>query len=160
MDSAKIIIAVISIVICSLPFIIGRNNRKKREGALLSEIKTHSSNKAISISKYELFSNFIVGLDEKANVLCFLRKKEASEHFLEVDLSKYAKVELEQRNHQERENSNTQTVIDELVLKFHPKSSSDKIALIELYNRKENQILSGEFQFAQEWVHFLNNRIK
>jgi hypothetical protein len=160
MDSATIIIAVISIVICSLPFVIGRNNRKKREGALLSEIKTLSSNKAIQLSKYELLSNFIIGLDEKVNVLCFLRNKEKDKHFLEVDLAKYSKVEVQQSNHQEGENNNTRVVIDELVLKFYPKSSSEKIVLIELYNRTETQNLSGEFQLAQEWAQFLNNRIK
>jgi hypothetical protein len=160
MDSATIIIAVISIVICSLPFVIGRNNRKKREGALLSEIKTLSSNKAIQLNKYELLSNFIIGLDEKTNVLCFLRKKETGNHFLEVDLAKYAKVEVQQNNHQEGENNHTRTVIDDLVLKIHPKSSSDKIVHIELYKRSETQNLSGEFQLAQEWSQFLNNRIK
>jgi type VI protein secretion system component Hcp len=159
MDSATIIIAVISIVICSLPFVIGRNNRKKREGALLSEIKTLSFNKAIQLSKYELLSNFIIGLDEKANVLCFLRKKETGNHFMEVDLTKYIKVEVQQSNHQEGENNNTRSVIDDIVLKFHPKSSTDKITLIELYNRTETQNLSGEFQLAQEWTQFLNNRI-
>ena len=159
MDSATIIIAVISIVICSLPFVIGRNNRKKREGAFLSEIKTLSSNKAIQLNKYELLSNFIIGLDEKANVLCFLRKKETGNHFMEVDLTKYIKVEVQQSNHQEGENNNTRSVIDDIVLKFHPKSSTDKIALIELYNRTETQNLSGEFQLAQEWTQFLNNRI-
>ena len=159
MDSATLIIAVISIVICSLPFVIGRNNRKKREGALLSEIKTLSSNKSIQLNKYELLSNFIIGLDEKINILCFLRKKETGNHFLEVDLSNYTKIEVQQSNHQEGENNNTRIVIDQLVLKFLSKSSSDKIVLIELYNRTETQNLSGEFQLAQEWAQFLNNRI-
>lgn len=160
MDSATIIIAVISIVICSIPFVISRYYRKKTEGALLSEIKTLSSNKAIQLSKYELLSNFIIGLDEKANVLCFLRKKETGNHFLEVDLAKYTKVEVQQNNHQESENNNTRTVIDQLVLKFHPKSSPDNIVLIELYSQKEAQNLSGEIRLAQEWAQFLNNRIK
>lgn len=160
MDSATILIAVISIVICGLPFVISRYNRKKTEGALLSEIKTLSSNKAIQLSKYELLSNFIIGLDEKANVLYFLRKKETGNHFLEVDLAKYTKVEVQQNNHQESENNNTRTVIDQLVLKFHPKSSPDKIVLVELYSHIEAQNLSGEIQLAQEWALFLNNRIK
>ena len=127
---------------------------------MLSEMKTHSAHTSINISKYEIFSNSIIGLDENVNVLCFLRKRIAGEYFLEVDLSKYTKVEVEQRNHQEGENHTMQTLVDEIVLKFYPKSSSDKIALIELYNRKEMQILSGEIQLAQEWAHFLNNRIK
>jgi hypothetical protein len=160
MDSATIIIAVISIVICSLPFVIGRNNRKKREGALLSEIRTLSSNKAMHLSKYELLSNYIIGFDEKANVLYFLRKKETGNYFLEVELAKYTKVEVQQNNHQEGENNHSRTVIDDLVLKFHPKSSSDKIVHLELYKRLETQNLSGEFQLAQEWAQFLNNRIK
>ena len=159
MDSATLIIAVISIVICSLPFVIGRINRKKRESVLVSEIKTLSSNKAIQLSKYELLSDFIIGLDEKVNVLCFLQKKETGNHFLEIDLAKHSKVEVQQNNHQEGENNNIRTVIDQLVLKFLPKSASDKIVLIELYNRTETQNLSGEFQLAQEWAQFLNNRI-
>lgn len=160
MNSATLIIAVISIVICSLPFVIGRNNRKKRERALLSEMKKHSYHTALNISKYELFSNCIIGLDEKANVLCFLRKREAGDHFLEVEVANYAKVEVEQRSHEEGENYTKQTVIDELSLTFHPKTNANIIARIELYNRKEKQMLSGEFQLAQEWALFLNNRIK
>jgi hypothetical protein len=64
---------------------------------------------------------------------------------------------MQQSNHQEGENNNTRTVIDQLVIKFHPKTGTDKIEMIELYNRVETQNLSGEFQIALEWVQFLNN---
>lgn len=158
MDLATIIIAVVSIVICSLPFVMVKINKGKREGELLSEIKKNSKNESIHLSKYELLSNFIIGIDETSNHFYFLRKKEDSNHFLEIDLNKYAKCEMQQSNHTEGENNSVQSVIDQLALKFHPANASEKMILLELYNRSDNQNLSGEFQLAQEWTLFLNKR--
>jgi len=158
MDSATIIIAAVSLLICSLPFVIGRNNRKKRENALLNELKTNAKSRSIQLTKHELISNFVIALDEVSNILYFLNKKASGDHFLELNLANYTNCELQQRAHQEGENGNTRSVIDQLMLKFQPADQADKIVLIEIYNRTETQALSGEFQLAQEWVKLLNER--
>lgn len=160
MDSKTVIIAVISLLICSIPLVMGRKNRKKRENAFINEIKKKAKNDSIQLTKYELCSNFIIGFNDVSNMFYFLNRTESGYYFVELNLADYINCELQQLNHSEGENGSKRSVLDQLFLKFTPRSSEGKIVNVEIYNRAETYALSGEIQIVKEWIVFLKNRFE
>lgn len=158
MDSATGAIAVISLLICSVPFIIDRNNRKKREKEMVKQLKDHAKNETLQLTKFDLQSNLIIGLDDLSNTLYFLIKKEGVDHFQQINLANYKSCELQQSNRELGDQSKSQSVVDRLSLQLNPSKSSDQPVLIEFFNRSETVNLSGEFQLARDWEKLLRVR--
>lgn len=157
MDLETIIIAVISLLICCLPFWIMIRNRKKNERKMINELTAISGKGQLKLTKYELSSNFIIAFDESENKLHFLSKTKNGDKSQILDLNNFENCEIIRIDHAENENS--PKIIKSISLRFLPANKQSELVILSLFNSEETDALSGELQLANEWCQFLKERI-
>jgi hypothetical protein len=157
MDVETIVIAVISLLICGLPFWFMIRNRKKNESKMISDLAALSGKKQLKLTKYELTANLIIGLDDLENTLYFLNKTKNGAKSKVIDLTNYDDCEVIRADRSENEHSAKQ--IQSLVLRFLPKHNQSELINLPIYDADESGALSGELQLANEWCQCLKVKI-
>jgi len=160
-DLGTIIIGFIALMICTLPFIIMRRNRKKREKALLESLSEIASHNNCQIDQHEVFSNSIIGLDEKRDCVFFYSKSEDSEVKEFIDLSDIQRCSVINTNRTLKSAGGDQTtIIDKLELSFIPSKNSKSEIQLTFFDAALDPQLAGEFQSIQTWSKEINKRLK
>lgn len=156
MDTGTLIVGVIILAACILPFVLMVSSRKKKEKQLLLSLTGIANNHNFKISMHELFEEFAIGLDEKANQLFFLRKTPENEIAQHINLEEVKACKVVKTGHSE-DNFNT---IDKLELQFSFLEKKNQDEFLVFYNSEENTQLSGEILTIEKWVKILNDRLK
>lgn len=156
MDSGTLIVGVIILAACILPFVLMVRSRKKKEKQLLLKLTGIANNHNFKISMHELFEEFAIGLDEKANQLFFLRKTKENETVQHINLEEVKDCKVVKTGHSD----NNYNTIDKLELQFSFLEKKKQDEFLVFYNSEENTQLSGEILTIEKWVKILNDRLK
>lgn len=144
MSSQSLFIGIILTIICISPFLVMSFNRKKQEHTVLKSLTEIALKHNSSISNYEYFGKFIIGMDQKSKQLFFLKKTATDEIIHVVNLNEIQRCYIGKTNR-------TNKSIDILSLNFIPRDKNKPEIVWEIYNFTESMILSGEFQFVTKW---------
>lgn len=150
MDSSTIIIAIVFIAICILPFVlIGKNRSKNKKQMLRSIAELAKSNE--SNIEYNIFNDTIIGFDSASNSILFLKKRNDISHCIKLSEVKQCVVHTtNQRN----------SLVDKVGLLFSFIQKEKSEIFIELYNSAYTMQLSGELQLAEKWEGIINKKLK
>ena len=146
-------------LICVLPFVFLYRNRKKREDVFLNELKAMADKEGGTVHKHEVVGTRIIGLDEQKNLLFTYQKSGATERRIFVDLNTTETCELVNHTTTSRDENGERSLINQLLLRFHPMLKSEPAVSIEFFNAKENLQINGEFLAAQRWSVLINSRL-
>ncbi len=155
MDTSTIVIACISLAIMSFPFTLSYYNSRKKQQLLVSKIQAIAGQFSNSIDRYDTIWNGIIALDAKAKVLFFYYEGKAGSETMRIPLSDYNKCELILSELNVGDLAKTK-VIETVSIRFYPKSNTEKVNDILLFDGKRGLTLSTELNLAKDWVKILN----
>ncbi len=158
MDLGSTIIGAILIAICVVPVILMNRNNKKREKKALQSLISIATEHNCIISKHEICSDFVIGIDEIKNYVFFFKQKkeEAISQFVDLAEIKISKAVKSTRAAKSK-NENI-TITEKVKLSFIPKNKGKAETQFELYDQ-ENVQLNGELQLADKWSQQINDRL-
>ena len=151
MKTESIIIGILAILICALPFIIQFRTRRKKEKNLFQSILKISNQNGCKITEHEFCGDFIIGFDEVRKFIFFFKLKNGQEVSQFVDLSKIQSCYDIKNKHQ---------IMEHIFLCFTYKNRNQNDTKFELYDAEVNLQLSGEFQLVDKWVNKVNEVLK
>jgi hypothetical protein len=147
MDSTSLIIGIILLIVCVLPFILfSVNNSKKRKKRIQNLIQKAKENNA-TIQEKDDWNQSIIGIDKTNKMLFFSKKSEEFDKFISINISELLKSRIERT-----ENKNKVLEKLELELTF----ASKPTVVLEFFNKDETRILLNEIEIIQKWQTLLN----
>ena len=159
MDTVTIVIgvAMTAIVIISL-VLLGR--RGKRTNYRLFELLTIAANREnCQISEYEVFGDFVVGMDKQKNYVFFIKILGESDETHSINLAEIKSCKNNIVSRTVSFSGGNNNVIDSLSLNLIPKDNSPAVEL-EFYNAEKSTQLNGEFQLIEKWQKIINEQIQ
>ncbi len=151
METESIIIGILAILICALPFITQYRARRKREKSLFLSLQKISNQNGGNITEHEFCGDFVIGFDEKSKFIFFFKFKNGQEVSEFVDLSKVQFCfDVKNKNQ----------IMEQIFLCFTFKNKSQDDTRFELYDAEVNSQLSGELQFVDKWISKINEAVR
>ncbi len=160
MDWGTAMIGIVTMALCTLPFVIDYRNRKKREKLLLLSLKNTAQQKNCQISQYESCGDFTLGLDEQKSFVFFIKQKKEGAISQYADLSEFHTCQAAKKTRTLKNKAGNMTVTERVELCLVPKNKSKRETRFELYDEEINKQLSGEVPFVDKWSNQINVRLK
>lgn len=160
MDLGTAIVAIIIILICIAPFIYINSKNRKREKLLLQSITDAAGHHESKITRYDLWGNSVIGIDEKNFSVYYKRVKEEQEQMEHIQLSQIQKSCVTSTSRVVTEKDGSYKIPEklDLTLTYHDRSRGE--LSLEFYNANHDSlILSGELQLVEKWNGILNDAI-
>lgn len=153
MDSGIIIIGIITLLICILPFVLMARSRKIKNNQMLHTLAELAQTKDCKITTHEFCGELLVGIDE--NKPYFFLHKQTSNGITNqaINLSEMKSCEIVNTKY-------NRDIVQKLELKFISENTKQADILVEFYNRIENFQLSGEIQLIEKWVELIKEQIR
>jgi hypothetical protein len=154
MDLGTIIIGIICLAVCALPFVLTNRNKKKKEKELLDSLKDFAKEHNSEITSHEIGGYFAIGIDEAKNTISFLQKTKETVNLQFIDLTTIKSCEISNIS---RELAKNEKVIDRLNLKFNAINKNNPSIILEFYNSDISFQPSNEFDSIENWNKRINN---
>ena len=147
MDQSSLIIGIVLLIVCVLPFILfSLNNTKKRKNRIQNLIQKAKENNA-TIQEKDDWNQSIIGIDKTNKLLFFSKKSEEFDKFISINISELQKCQIE------RTENNLKTLEKlELELTF----ASKPTVVLEFFNKNETRLLVNEIELIQKWQKLLS----
>lgn len=160
MDLESAITGAILVVICIVPFVLMRRNRKKRERQLLQSLTNIANQHNCRISQHEICMDFGIGIDETESFVVFFKqtKDKVVEEFINLAEIQKCKINNITRTIIDKEGRNN--IIDKLELNFIPNTPNKREVTFEFFNADVYPQLYGELKSIQNWSKLINERLK
>jgi len=159
MDIVTILIGLVVSVICVVPFIIIRKNKRKRETEskeLISRLAAKSNSK---VDAYDRWNKAIVGIDSLNRKLFFIKKIKDMEIQHAIDLSGIQMARV--INSQRSAINGNYTVIQKLQLGLLSKDKDKSETLLEFYNADYDSLtIMEELRLVEKWSKIVNSHIE
>lgn len=160
MDISSIIITAIFIAVCTIPFVlIGRKNKKRKKEKLQSLINIANKQNA-TISKSEVLSDYVIGMDEVKKQVFFFKKMKDSVIEDYINLAEIKTSKVKNTGRAIAYNNSNQSIIEKLELVFIPLDKNRKEIAWEFFNSDDSSQLGGELQSAEEWSNRINESLR
>jgi hypothetical protein len=153
MDLGTLIIGIICVVLCALPFILTNGNKKKKEKQLLLLLNNLTTKYKSTNTIHETFGYFAIGLDSnKKSVSYVLEQKEVVRQEF-IALADILSCEVLNTSR----NTKNGKIIDHLHLKLFTKDKKKPAILLEFYNSHINYQLNDELDAVEKWNTLIND---
>jgi len=160
MDSGTILVSAMSIAICILPFALVVRSKKKRENELLNALNNIAKQHNGSISQFEHCGNFVIGLDDKTNLLFFYTKGDAVQSAQTIHLNEIQSCRVINSTRSINGKNGNYSIIEKLELSFTPTDRKKPETALEFFSTKESDRPSGELQAIEKWSKMVNQIVK
>lgn len=160
MDFGTAIIGAVMFALCLIFVLFIRNNSKKRKMLLLQALNEVAAAHQAKVSRYEFSGNTMLGLDETANVLVFVKQGKLGLISRIIRLQDIRNCKLVKVNKSVPHQGGSYTMLEKLDLQFVPADTKAPDLYLTFYNEVEDQSLSNELEFMDKWVTIINARLK
>lgn len=152
MDLQTTIIGIALIALCVIPLAWAYRKRKEKQQKLVTELKAHAITNSCNITRFDLWHNTAIGIDDANSCLFFLRKSKDGEVVKQAHL---AGVSSSYTNGDDRPSESPGL---ELVL-VHGNVNAPNTVL-EFYNRASLMQLNNELELLKKWHSIVEEHIK
>lgn len=160
MDFGSTIVGVIVLLICIIPFVVLSRNNRKRKQIVVDRLNQLAERSNCSISRFDIWNNSAVGIDDTAHQAFFTRKINDTETALQINLLDVQKCRLMNTGRTVNPAEGNQKVIEKLELVFTYRNKDKRETSLEFYNRDFDSLtLSGELQLIEKWGKIFNDTI-
>ena len=160
MDFGLIIITIIILALCIVPFIIMSQNSKKKEKQLLQSLFDLAGKFNYTISPFDLWNNAAIGSDEGMNMIFFTKKNkimEAHEHILLEDVQR---CRIINSNRSVSKQGGYGQVIDKLELAFTYHDRTKPETILNIFDVDGDSLtVTKELYMAEKWNRLINEKI-
>ena len=148
------------ILICIILFVIINSNKKKKAKQYLLPLNELAENKNCTISRYDIWSDSVIGIDETQNIVFAIRKTKEKESSIEVNLAEIFRCRVAEVSRTSGPKEGSIKAFDRIDLVFSNKDKSKADVVVEFYNANTDRLtLSGELQLAEKWCTLINNKV-
>jgi len=154
MDLGTIIIGVICIVLCALPFVLTNKNKKNKEKEVLNSLKDFARQHNSEIREHEIGECYGIGLDTAKNTISFLQKTKEDVKLQFIDLNTVKNSEI---NNLSKSIGRNETTLDKLHLKLNVMGKNKSSIVLEFYNSDINFQPGTEFDSIEKWNKTINS---
>ncbi|GEQ85808.1 hypothetical protein ULMS_13160 [Patiriisocius marinistellae] len=149
METGMIVIFIILLLVCTLPFILITRNTKKREKQLKAALIAKISKNNGALLEFEINNNAIIGLDNK-NQLYYYSNTQEQEHLQSINLNdvKSCKVVKDTKRVKSGKSEYELAQRIALIFSFQRDGITEKF---EIYNNDDSSQLDGEIALAEKW---------
>lgn len=160
MDSQTIVISLLIIIICIMPFALMSINNRKKEKRMLQNLIDIAAKKNRKISLHELWNNCIIGMDTTNATVFYTRNIKDNEVSNQIDLAEVEKCRVINSSRMLSNQHGNSTIIDKLELGFIFQDKNKNEVVLEFYDATyDSLILNTELQFVEKWCKIFNNKI-
>jgi hypothetical protein len=160
MDFGTAIIGAVMLALCVLFVLFIRNNSQKRKLVLTQALTELATANRATVTRQELSGNTLLGLDENANKLLFVKKGRIGLTSLTVDMRDIRDCKLVKVNKTVPNQGGNYTMLEKLSLQFVPTDSKSADIHLMFYDEAEDQSLSNELEFMEKWVAIIHAQLK
>ncbi len=158
MDLGTLIIGVILGTVCVLPFFIIGIMRKRGEKKQLSRLLAFAKTINKSITRYDLWTNSAIGIDDTENELMVVRLVNGEEAKHHIALRNFQSCRVETISREVANDGKKYKVVDAIRLILIAKAKSKNSIALEMYNAEYDSLtLSNELQLAEKWCDICTN---
>lgn len=160
MDSNTTLAWGIFILFCFILFVIVKSNKRKKTKQYLLPLNELAKDKNCTISRYDIWSGSVIGIDETQNIVFAIRKTKEKEIHVVVNLDEIFRCRLAEASHTSGAKGGNIKAFDRIDLVFSNKDKSKADVVVEIYNVNTDRLtLTGELQLAERWCTLVNNKI-
>ncbi len=161
MDLTTSLIGFGMIVAVIILFVAMKASNKSKERKRFNEISKIAENYKCKISQLDSCGNFIIGIDEAANYMFFLKKDETQEVEQVINLAEIQSCRIINSGGAINNKSGNYHVINKLALSFTPIVKTKTDIEFEFYNADSDTfMLSDEIQLLEKWKAMANSKLK
>lgn len=160
MDLGTSIVGVIIILICIIPFALMSINRRKKERKLLQGLTEIAQRNNCKISRYELWNNSTIGIDDTTLMIFYTRKSKDIETSQQINLAEIQKCRIVNLSRTVSNKDGNFKVTEKLELAFSFQDKNRGEVVLEFYNTDyDSSTLTGELQLVEKWCKLFNDKI-
>lgn len=158
MDTTTTIIAIVIVLLCSLPIFCMNMARRSRERRGKQSLQHLADTYGAVLHEYHIAHQFRIGIDTEKRLLFFIRlDADKNETASSVELRRYAKCRVQSKEHSEGPKGDTYTVTDLVALELVLKAQDESVSL-PFYNAVTDRLApAGELRLAEQWQRIIGN---
>ena len=160
MDLVTAIIGSILLILSFSPFIFYYFYNKSREKILYKLLTSLAQSQKLTISRYEVCNDVIIGLDESSKTLFFCKESKVKKFQKHVSLKDVNSCKIVKTSNHVGSKINGFSPIDFLGLSIDYANKSKPVDVLEFYDSTVNNQLSGELQMVEKWETIINSKLK
>lgn len=158
--STSLLTSGIILLFCITIYAISTSNKKKKENKFLTHISRLSGINIGKITKYDIWDQSIIGMDESVPELYFIGNSSDDQTFQKVILADIQRCWLNETSRTVSIKGSSVKVVEKVELILGNKQKSKPDTVIEFYNQQSGKLdLTGELQLAQKWNQLINDKM-
>jgi hypothetical protein len=160
MDLGTTIVGIVIILICIIPFALMSINSRKKEKKLLQGLTEIAERNNCKLSRYELWNNSTIGIDDTSLMIFYTRKSKDIETSQQINLAETQKCRVINLSRTVRNKEGNFKVVEKLELAFSFQDINRGDVVLEFYNADYDSLtLTGELQLVEKWCKLFNDKI-
>ncbi|OFZ57727.1 MAG: hypothetical protein A3D92_08405 [Bacteroidetes bacterium RIFCSPHIGHO2_02_FULL_44_7] len=157
MELGTIIAGAVLIALCAIPLTYMYLNVKRREKKMLNLINTMAEKDGCHITISNVSGDFVIGMDETANVLYVVSRMKDHERRNQVNLNEVKACQLNRVDRVVKNQEGQTTMIEKLELLLTTKDATTEA--VEFYHMDLSSQLYDELTLIQKWYQIVCSRI-
>lgn len=160
MNTTTFITTGIIFLLFAAMYLLSVFSKKKKENKILGNISRLSGINIHNITKYDVWKNSVIGMDDSAAEIYFIRNSSDDQSFQKILLSEIKRCWINDVSRSVFFNGSSVKVVEKVELKMENKGKGKPDTVLEFYNQESDRSdLSGELQLADKWCKILNEKI-
>lgn len=156
MNLGNFITGAVITIICILPFILLRLNRKKIENNLIKSLQKLAKQYNCQIHKHDIFIDFIIGIDTRNNFVFYYKQTKNKQVEYAIHLTEIESCKIIDTSNSK---DNSDGFIG-LYLCLQPKSKDQKVIELEFLDLHNSYQLHVDKQPIEKWDTIIHNGLK
>lgn len=155
MNTGIVIMGIILVSLCTIPFVLAGMKRRKKNQWFLEKIKDLAAKHRAVITKYDYCRDFIIGMDEKSHQLFYFQFRDETELAQHINLKEVSDCKVINRSHA----MDNITVVDQVMLTLKPKAKHGAEINLKFFSSELHTQLDDELPLSAKWSTFINQHL-
>jgi len=159
--SLGLIIGVVAVLALAVIIIISTSkSRKEKKIKFLDPLHELANHEGCHVSRHDIWSESVIGIDESNNKVFVIRKTAGSEAEKVINLAEIFRCRVAEISRVSGPKEGNTKAFDRIDLVFMNKEKSKPDAVVEFYNSNTDRLtLAGELQLAEKWCMLVNRQL-
>ena len=160
MDFGLIVITIIILALCIVPFVIMGRNSKKKEKQILQSLFDLAGKHNYTVSQFDLWNNAAIGSDEGMNMIFFTKKNKIMEAHEHIRLEDVQRCRIINSSRSVSKQGGHGQVIDKLELAFTYHNRTKPETILNIFDVDGDSLtVTKELYMAEKWNRLVNEKI-
>lgn len=153
METGKLIASLLMMACFIVPFTIMGIRKKRNKKQIVNTLSDFAKQNLCIINEYEVFEDFVIGIDKNVHVLFFMQKDKVENRFQKINLN-------EIKSSKKLISRNKYGLINRLAIAFYPLAKNEETLELEFYNAEQKFEINNEFQITEKWSKIIADQLQ